>query len=49
LSERSRALYAELSPDLNSLGRLLLVETLRISDRLDHLDALIAGKSRRGE
>jgi hypothetical protein len=49
LSERSRALHDELAPGADPLARLLLTETLRIADRLDHFDQLIAGKSRRGE
>jgi hypothetical protein len=49
LSERSQALHDELAPDLNPLSRLLLVEALRIADRLDYMDRLIAGKQRRGE
>lgn len=49
LSERSQALHDELAPDLHPLSRLLLVETLRVADRLDYFDRLIAGKSRRGE
>ena len=49
MSGRSQALHDELSPDLNPLARLLLVETLRVADRLDYFDRLIAGKSRRGE
>ena len=49
LSERSQALHDELSPGAGPLARLLLTETLRIADRLDYFDRLIAGKSRRGE
>jgi len=49
LSERSQALHDELAPDLNPLSRLLLVESLRVADRLDYFDRLIAGKQRRGE
>ena len=49
LSERSQALHDQLSPGAGPLARLLLTETLRIADRLDYFDQLIAGKSRRGE
>ena len=49
LSERSQALHDLLSPDAGPLARLLLTEALRIADRLDYFDQLIAGKSRRGE
>lgn len=49
LSDRSQALHDELAPGLNPLSRLLLVEALRVADRLDYMDRLIAGKQRRGE
>lgn len=49
LSDRSQALHDELAPELNPLNRLLLVEALRVADRLDYFDRLIAGKQRRGE
>ena len=46
LSERSQALHDELAPNMHPLAQLLLVEALRVADRLDYFDELVAGKSR---